>query len=100
MPHQARKNSPVFRWCTVLTALGSVAALLMELLVLLGIGWDHALFDFLLVLTISSTFGLAVGAYYLFVGDPVANIVVVLSCLYIPITFIVLTVDGSTPPAG
>lgn len=100
MSHQARKNSPVFRWCTVLTALGSVAALLMEFLVLLGVGWDYALFDFLLVVTISSTFGLAVGAYYLFIGDPRANIAVVLSCLYIPIAFIVLTVDGFTPAAG
>jgi uncharacterized membrane protein YbhN (UPF0104 family) len=100
MPRQGRKNGAVFRWCTVLTALGSVAASLMEFLVFLGIGWDYAWFDLLLAVTISSTVGLLVGACFLFAHDPLANIVIVLSCLYIPTAFIALTVEGFTPPAA
>ena len=80
--------------------MGSVAASLMELLVSLSVGWDYASFDFLLILTILSTFGLAVGAYYLFVRDPLAYATIVLSCLYIPIAFITLTAEGFAPPAG
>lgn len=81
-------------------ALGSVAASLMELLAFIGIGWDYASLDFLLAFTISSTFGLVVGAYGMFVGHRWANTVIVLSCLYIPAAFIVLTIKGFAPPAG
>jgi len=99
MFQQTNRRNPFFLVYTVLMALGSGAASLMELLVFLGVGWDYASFDFLLGITISSTFGLAVGAYGLFVGDRRANLVIVISSLYIPTALVALTLKEVTPPA-
>jgi len=100
MPARTKKGDLVFLWSTALMALGSVAASLMELIVFLGIGWDYALFDCLLALTVFSTVGLLAGIYFLSVGDRRANVVIVLSSLYVPMAFIALTVEGFTPPVG
>lgn len=90
----------IFVWCTALTALGSIAASMMELLVFLGIGWDYASFNCLLILTLLSTIGLVVGATGLLAHRGCARTVILLSCVYIPVAFTVLTVRDFTPPAG
>jgi hypothetical protein len=100
MPHHRGKLGVIFSVCTVLMALGSCAASLMELLVFLSVGWENRPFDFLLVLTIASTLGLVAGAFGLFAGAGWANLVVLLSCLYIPVAFVVLTAKDFTPPAA
>jgi len=100
MPHRLGKWGVIFSVCTVLMALGSCAASLMELLVSFAVGWEDASFDFLFVLTIASTVGLVAGAYGLFAGNRWANLMVLLSCLYVPVAFVVLTAKDFTPPAG
>jgi hypothetical protein len=100
MPRQRTVVEPIFLWCTVLTTLGSIAASLMEVIILLGVGWDELSFDSLLALTLLSTVGLLVGTSALLGRRKWSKTLLLLSSIYMPVSFLILTVRNFTPPLG
>jgi hypothetical protein len=70
----------------------------MELIILLGVGWDEPSFDFLLLITILSTLGLLTGTAALLSHYPWVKPVLLCSCVYMPAALVVLTARGFTPP--
>jgi hypothetical protein len=90
----------IYIGCTVLTALGSAGAVLMEFLIFLGIAWDYATFNVLFAFTTLSTFGLLAGLHGLVHRRGWANAILLVSSIYIPVAFYVLTVRNFTPPLG
>jgi len=99
MPKQS-KRLDLLLGCTALTALGSIAAALMEFLVFLGVGWDSLSFDCLLVITVLSIAGLLTGVAILSDRPKTARIVLILSSAYLPLAFLILTFRGFAPPLG
>jgi hypothetical protein len=84
--------------CTGLTLIGSGASTLMLSLIFLGVGWDSALFNLLLAVSVLSTIGLFAGFVGLINDGRWANWVLISSSLYIPIGFVVLKIEGFGPP--
>ena len=90
----------ILLWCAVLTTLGSIAASLMEWIILLGLGWGEPSFDILLVLTLLSTLGLLIGTLALLNHRRWTKTFLLLSSIYVPVAFTILTVRDFTPPLG
>ena len=72
----------------------------MEVIILLGVGWDELSFDSLLALTLLSTLGLLVGTSALLDRRKWSKTLLLLSSIYIPVSFLILTVRNFTPPLG
>ncbi len=77
--------------------IGSLCALLFELVAFLGIGYEEP-FLILLMSTLLSTIGLVVGFVALLSHLRWARAVLFLSSIYIPVGFSILTIRGFTPP--
>jgi len=72
----------------------------MEVIILLGVGWDELSFDSLLALTLLSTVGLLVGTSALLGRRKWSKTLLLLSSIYMPVSFLILTVRNFTPPLG
>jgi hypothetical protein len=99
MSPQTRVGELIFFWWSVLTMMGSLCISLFEVVAFLGIGYEEP-FLILLMFTLLSTIGLVVGCVALLSHLRWARAVLLLSSIYIPVTFFILTARGPRPPVA
>jgi len=89
----------IFFWWSVLTTIGSLCISLLGVVAFLGIGYEEP-FLILLMFILLSTIGLVAGCVALLSHRRWARAVLLLSSIYMPATFFILTARGSSPPVA
>jgi hypothetical protein len=87
----------VFFWWTIVTFLVSVVGFSYRCLVSFGIGFESPGFDLLWGLSLVSTVGLLIGAIFSLSDRMSIPLLVLLSSLFLPLAFFVLTLKGVKP---
>lgn len=88
----------IYWWSTLATFIGSVACMGFLLLADMMIGFDSIPFNWLMGLTLAATLCLLLGVAFALSQNRYVALMIAISSAYLPVTFIVLAMNGYGPP--